>query len=452
MIDLRQMMSKWFIAGLLLLSTACAHPSPQPPHPPAVTLVPLAIVVPGMQGTGTAYVDETGGGQTCTLENGYCVVNIRNTTLVSYLTVTSEKYKPYRYDALGLSGRPMQLWLASDADYKCAPTANYDCTQLDPLVSNFVPLPRLRANKWYFMLENGATFTAIETSDFALYHLYLLGVDIKPILQQRHDLGFNMLRVFGSFNGSLGHFVPAEHGDEYWTELPKFMDLAATYGFYVEFTVFADTTQWLPNVNDQIGHYNRVRLTLSDKTNVLIEAVNEANQTINKTDSLPLLSMSATLNSSHGSNGTGVWGVDPFWHYTSIHTNAEPEWQRKVGHNCFEIGWLIPAPNGWKGVCIANENKRPDQDGNLVHFYDAARGAALLSGGACFHSISGRSSVIMDGLDLAAAQQWVAGFRSVDLACQDGPYTHRSDLEGPGILRAYERPTPGHDCIVKIRQ
>ena len=63
---------------------------------------------------------------------------------------------------------------------------------------------------------------------------------------------------------------------------------------------------------------------------------------------------------------------------------------------------------------------------------------------------SGKASVLFGGLDLEAAQQWVAGAQSVPLHCQDGLYVHRQDLEGTTYLRVYQR---GSDpaCIVRIR-
>ncbi len=443
-----------FVIAWMVIS-GCRHNPPPPPGNPS-RVVAVVLNQP-LEEPATVYVDDVGGGKTCTTGpgagvTGYCEVLIQAATGTSCFTVKAKGYNDYRIDALPLGNKNLQLRLG----FPCDPAVT--CSMLPALVPTFTPLPRLITRNWYFVQEDGTPFTVIEASDFALYQRYLNGEDITPVLQQRRDVGFNFLRVFGAFNGSLGHFVPGEYGDAYYTKLKPFADLVASIcRCYVEFTVFADTTQWLTDVDAQIAHFGLIINALATSTNVFIEVVNESDQPINQTVSLPVLAIPATLNSSHGSNGAGAgghanWGVTPFWHYTSIHSNLDPEWQRVVGHNCYEIGWLIPAPNGWLGPCFANENKRPDQDpGNPQHFYDAAAGAALLSAGAAFHSQQGKASVLLTGQDLAMAQQWVAGAKSVLLSCQPGEYKHRQDLEGPDDLRVYQR---GDDpaCIVHIRR
>ena len=158
---------------------------------------------------------------------------------------------------------------------------------------------------------------------------------------------------------------------------------------------------------------------------------------------------------SHGSNGSQAIPVRPAWDYEAAHFNDAFQWPRKVGHNA--MGYTVGAealPASGKPV-IANENTRPDKDGNVNHFYDAAAGAALLCAGSCFHSASGKKSALFgQGPDRAFAEAWVAGAKSVPPACQDGAYKHRGDLEGPNAgatgERIYQR---GNDpaCIVRIR-
>jgi hypothetical protein len=155
---------------------------------------------------------------------------------------------------------------------------------------------------------------------------------------------------------------------------------------------------------------------------------------------------------SHGSNGSQAAPVMPPWDYGTFHTNGSSEEQRKVGHNAQE---LAPVP------VLTNETSRYPEDGMWVGAslarqqqlaHDAAAGAALLAAGSCFHSVSGKSSVLWSADELVVARAWAAGARSVDLACQAGPYVHREDLEGPNDLRVYERPVAGHGCIVRIRK
>src|SRR6185503_3507624 len=109
-------------------------------------------------------------------------------------------------------------------------------------------LPRLVTRGSVFALGTGARFTAIECSDFNLFGRYLSeGADaIRPVLQERADLGFNMLRVWSEYQGNaqftaeIGRLVPSEH-DFYYLQLGEFFDLCASYGLYVELTVFTGT-------------------------------------------------------------------------------------------------------------------------------------------------------------------------------------------------------------------
>ena len=303
-------------------------------------------------------------------------------------------------------------------------------------------LPRIVAEGQHFRLADGTPFTAIEGSDFALYQRYLDGQPIQPILKQRRDAGFNLLRVFGSFNGTLGRFVPASYGDEYFTRLPGFYQELAQAGLYGEFTVFADATRWIAQVSDQVAHFNRVVDAIRPITNAILEVVNEADQAINRLDGLAQLQKPAGVFTSHGSNGSQATPVAPYWDYITFHTNGAPEEQRKIGQRCMEL---------WTGPCLTNETSRGgDMYRSPAFAYDAAAGAALLAAGSAFHSVSGRSSRHWTAEEEALARQWAAGSRSVPLGCQAGGYRHRDDLKGPGLLRVYQR---GNDpaCIVRIR-
>ncbi len=311
----------------------------------------------------------------------------------------------------------------------------------DPIVS----LPRLVPNGQFLQLSTGERFTAIQCSDFNLYNRFLDGENIEPILQQRQECGFNMLRVWTLYNleaAGIGKLLLFDH-PELYDRLLEFCQLAARYGLYVEFTAYTST--WDAN------HWNCLTQGILGATNAIVELVNEENIPVNHID-LSLFSPVPGLLCSHGSNGAESEPVKPYWDYVTFHTNGAFEEQRKVGHNAMEL---------WNGPSLTNETSRfPDVgmwDGgsNLSRVkqlaYDSAAGAALLCAGSCMHSVHGKNSTIWEGNELEAAKAWVAGAKSVDLACQAGPYKHRSDLEGTGILRVYERPVEGHNGIVTIR-
>ena len=306
-----------------------------------------------------------------------------------------------------------------------------------------VTLPQLRVRGQFFEQENGQRFTLIEASDFLLYQRFLNGEDIRSVLKQRSDAGFNTLRVFGMVNGSLGRFLPFDYGDRYYSGLDGLSQLVARFGFYIEFTAFADATQAMPDRDQQVAHWQRIVDTVRPLTNVVLEIGNELDQPINQLISVAVLPQPKGVLASHGSNGSQAIPVMPYWDYLTFHTNGAPEHQRKVGHNCMELD---------SRPCSANENTRaPDQLTSTAQAFDAAAGAALLAAGSTFHSVNGRSSTLWNETELVLAKAWVAGATSVPLSCQDGAYRHRDDLETPALLRVYQR---GSDptCIVRIRR
>jgi hypothetical protein len=320
----------------------------------------------------------------------------------------------------------------------------------------FRPLPRLRVRRQAFELETGDRFTAVQCSDFALLARYQHeGPDaVEPILRQRRDLSFNLLRVWTRYQGwSIG-------GDSFtdidYARVGAFLDACARHGLYVELVGYAGTrlapTDTSTTWPDDPAHWPQLVAAVSGKTNVLLELGNELDQPANQLAHLAEYQRPAGILASHGSNGSQAWPVEPYWDYATFHTNGSSEEQRKVGHNALEI---------WSGPTLTNEISRfPDvgmwvgADATRVAAlaFDSAAGAALLNAGACFHSVQGKTSVLFTGATFDAARSFVAGARSVDLVCQDGPYTHRIDREGANDLRVYERPVDGHNCLVPIRK
>lgn len=310
----------------------------------------------------------------------------------------------------------------------------------------FVPLPKLVPVGQFFRQSTGdgdsARFTAIEASDFNLLNRWQHGEDITPVLKQRAEIGFNLLRVWTLYDlaaASIGVFL-----DPDYDRIPAFLDLCARYGFYVEFTAYTST--------ERTDHWNRLVAAVQGKTNVLLELVNEEDQSANHLVYLSEYQRPSGVLASHGSNGSEKWSVAPYWDYVTFHTNGASQEQRKVGHNAMEI---------WSGPTLANETSRYPEVGlwrgktlaqQQALAFDSAAGAALLAAGSCFHSVDGKASVLFDANTEAVARAWVAGAKSVDLACQAGPYKHRADLEGTTYLRVYERPVAGHACVVRIRK
>jgi hypothetical protein len=295
-----------------------------------------------------------------------------------------------------------------------------------------VALPPLVRHGQFYYQQDGVPVTIIEASQFRLYERFLAGQDIDPVLAQLRDEGFNLARVW-LLNTSVGHILPWEHPD-FYARLPEFIQRCGAFNIYVELTVFTQTKTLMPTLADQQVHYDQTVMAIGSLF-AFVEGVNEADSHDNAFD--PRLRLwkppGATFDLCRGSNGADAWAVEPVIESARYHSNDTNEWWRRQAHNGMEIAAHFGVP------CIANENTRPDRDGNVSHHHDAAAGAALLSAGSCLHSESGKHSVVMTGTDLLCARAFVQGAKSIDLSQREQPYIHRTDLETPSIIRAYQR-------------
>ncbi|CAB4192089.1 hypothetical protein UFOVP1236_3 [uncultured Caudovirales phage] len=312
-----------------------------------------------------------------------------------------------------------------------------------------VVLPRLVPVGQYFRLETGQRFTWIGATDFNLLARYVQGEDIRPVLAQRRDTGFNALRVFTSFNvcpsgngcQPIGRLAPTPL---MYQSIPPFMALLARYGLYAELVAFAGFPRdVLPTDDAAVAHWDTLIATVVGISNVTLEMANEYNHPLNA--GMPPLARlrrpPAGIIASHGSGTQDELPLQPFWDYATYRPGAGLEAARKIAHNAMEdVADLFGLPT------VANETIRfPDSDSNPDHAFDAAAGAALLSAGATFHSVHGKNSTLWTGAELVAARAWAAGARSVALECQGQPYVR---LDNPDFLRVYRR----GPCEVRIRR
>lgn len=310
-------------------------------------------------------------------------------------------------------------------------------------------LPSLVPSGNFFRLSTGEAYQAIGASDFALLARYQRGENVEPIIKQRVGAGINILRVWTRYQGwSIG-------GDSYtdidYTKVAPFLTLAAKNGVHVELTAFSGTKlNWTDETTtwpDDPSHWTNLCAAVQGQTNVLLELVNERDQPANKLthEYAPC----AGILSSHGSNGSEVWPVAPYWGYTDFHTNGASEEQRKASHNAWEI---------WSGTTFTNEMSRyPDVGmwrGRTLEeqkklAYGTGQGCGLLNAGCTFHSVHGKTSELWDADELAVAKELARGIRSIPVTCQPGAYRHREDLEGLLWLRVYQR---GYveECIAYI--
>lgn len=292
-----------------------------------------------------------------------------------------------------------------------------------------------------FYYRAGQPHTIIGSSEFRLYERLLRGMDIQPVLDQRRDLGINLVRVW-LMNTSVGHLLPWEWPD-FYDRLPAFLGLCGSYGFDVEFTIGTQWADLMPQVTDQQRHWDCVCDAVAPYW-CFLEGCNEYDSYPGNRyhPDLQLRKPSgARFNLCAGSNGSDSDILKPVLDSSRYHSNDAPEWWRRQAHNPMEGADQTGKP------CWANENTRPDRDFTPHHFYDAAAGGALLHAGSVLHSNEGKDSVLYGSQTLACAVQHVAGARSVDLSQRIYPYVHRTDLESPTVIRVYQRGS----AIVPIR-
>jgi hypothetical protein len=311
---------------------------------------------------------------------------------------------------------------------------------------------RLVARRVFFGLETGEKWTAIECSDFALLSRFLRGEDIAPVLNQRAECGFNLLRVWTLFDIERIGTLTAVNYDR----IPEFVRLCARHGLYVELTGYT-------GINDP-EHWSKLcAASLACRPLPLLELVNELDANTNEPDSHGRVfelarhrQAPSPLLSSHGSNGSQRVAVRPAWSYEVFHTNDAHEWHRKTGHNAMELaegagdGGVAPS----HVPVLTNENTRfADRCQSAAMAFDAAAGAALLCAGSCYHSTAGKLGAPWEHVELECARAWAAGAKSVPLEFQDGRYVHAQRLETATDLRVYQRVLPdGRAHTVRIRK
>lgn len=140
--------------------------------------------------------------------------------------------------------------------------------QLPHVLQSLRPWPaergRLTIDGHFFRDEAGAHWQWRGCTDFLLFHRYLQGEDIQPVLDERIAMGFNVLRVLGMVAWDrLGFAFYPQRIPDYYTKLRAFADLLATNGLRMEFVVFADAQIIMPHEAEQEAHLEKVLKALT---------------------------------------------------------------------------------------------------------------------------------------------------------------------------------------------
>jgi hypothetical protein len=283
-----------------------------------------------------------------------------------------------------------------------------------------------------FRREDGSIFPWRGFSDFRLFERFLKGEDIQPLLTERVALGANVLRVFGMYDGGIGHLIPSEHPD-YYDQLTTFRDLLAVRGLRLEFVVFADAQIVMPKLDAEALHLSHVLLALS--TGAFCEASNEpfknlpdGNARIQALDDVIKHRPTGVLVASGIYDGYPVNG--PHYDYGTMHTERKAEWPR-TSKDLLDyrqqqpMPWVADEPTGAAEVADGDRRSVTPED-----FAWYAATAALEGAGATFHSSAGIDSAPLGPVQTACALAFFEALRWVPAEAQIAPYA-RGDAAGP---------------------
>ncbi len=301
-----------------------------------------------------------------------------------------------------------------------------------------------------FKREDGSTFPWRGCSDFSLFHRFIVGEDIQPILDERRGLGANILRVFAHYNAAgigTANGLGALDRDMYGAEdVSAFFDLLEANGLRCEWVLFADDgTLTLSQGQAVVDQYSTV---LSRQ---LVELCNEP-------DALPLSSSPKNIGfdlSKLKIPAAWVWatgyytltrGQRTLWRGTHVtnHGPRRPEWPRNPRANAEMrdgFSWEltpdeIAAHPDWalefEGTdCpvvddeptgadeVPSGDSRSSTASDFAYFGACAQ---QMSAGASFHSTDGVASRLFRPVTLTCAEHFFAAIRYIPIDCQFAPY------------------------------
>lgn len=248
----------------------------------------------------------------------------------SELVVTATGYKP-------------SSTLVEVTSWHCDVSVLLTPTSLSPLHVQGLKFVDEAGNEWRWAMTDG----------FSDYRRFLVeGADaLKPVLAEAQAIGSNGRRVFGMFdfgNPAGPHLYVSEHPD-YYDRLPAFLDLLASYGQYVQFTVFADTGRAMPDRAQQLAHFSRIVTILELHTNAMLELVNEQNAHENGVATASFPRPPPPLLASSGSNGGGSDPTLPLWDYSNLHSER-PTDPAKLSMSTTTLAFAIDGFTGWVGT------------------------------------------------------------------------------------------------------
>lgn len=316
-----------------------------------------------------------------------------------------EKWYPVNNGYKSVHGKFMGLAaggnIRCDSDTQGAPQT-FNIVDLNPPIA----LPELHVSGRYAYDEYGNFVFLKGTTDFMLYKWYLEGKDITPILKQRRDHGCNYVRVIGMVSW-FDYPGPSKYGTRYYDEIPAFLDLCASFGLYVYWTVFADTQVLYPKLSEQLTIFNNVVAQLSLRKNRFGELVNEPYTGTNATANPNAFTKPNFMFSSGSYNDKykGNPSPGPYWWFHDYHSSRSNTNNKYIkdcspvdNPNYLQLGMavLIGEPDKFGGPNQYNpEIYRTNPDESRM-MYNAALAGAL---GYNYHTSAGNFSVLWNDIE-----------------------------------------------------
>lgn len=330
-----------------------------------------------------------------------------------------------RYTRLFLTA----LTLTSLLAVGCLPTAVVVTPAPPPPVVQPDPdLSPLHVEGLRFVDGAGQEFRWKGVTDFLLLARYLNGENIEPILQDRVNVGANLVRVFGmlaswgnpatSPSDGIIHFFPQEHAD-YFDRLRTFLDLLKRYRLRCELVVFADAQIVMPDQGQQLAHWNRVAVSIGDKTNVVLQVVNQGKK--NGVDSTVFPNPHDAWPNLLASRDSGMEGDNPppangfaYSAYTS--SRADIKWFVEQGSSMYYLIYGWGPGTDWAGthhISIldepmgASEREQPGKRSADVNAFKQLARSLVWGNGATFHCDDCINSVVLGPVQHSAAVEFL---------------------------------------------
>lgn len=283
-------------------------------------------------------------------------------------------------------------------------------------------IERVHVDGLGYKTASGKAWHGYSMTGFRDYQRFLVGEDIRPLLAQARDLGANMRRVFGMWGygfvtpDNFGPFKPQNFPD-YYRRLPEFCALLAEYGLWLEFTVFADTSDVMPNQAEQLDHFNTVCATLRLSENTFVELVNENDQHGNGVN-IGAFRKPDGLAACSGSNGSGSNPTLPLWDYSNLHAERRPD---RMGITTSTVYYAINGYKGengepdWNGTKQATNNDEPGRTLDPFTAYQMGVGSRY-GAWVASHTPNGTQSVLLDPTQAECTRQMFRGARGLDFS------------------------------------